>query len=230
MQLVGEPTSLVLLGIWNPAILNPGWLAQHVHELGAGEGVQIQAEQFLLMPGQSPRFTLSGIKYSPSRNRLIIQPTAITEENFALAQRAAFRILNLLPHTPVAAVGQNFEFVEEHPGAEQLTIFAAGNDLSERCEFEFETLSTQLTSSIRVGDHILNLTRSNEGGTMGVKFNFHYDVSSAAMAADRMANEGLFWQNLRFAQQFIRSVYGIDVDLGDAPAVAAATVPEAAHP
>lgn len=230
MQLVQEQSSLVLLGIWNPAILNPVWLAQNVHETAAGQGVQVQAEQFLLVPGQPPRFTVFGIRYTPSRNRLVIHPTEVTEENFGLAQRVAGRILSLLPHTPIAAVGQNFEFVEEHPAPEQLTIFDAANDLAERCDFDFESVSKQLTTSMRTEDRLVNLTRLNTGGQLRLKFNFHYDVPSATVAAERMANEALFWQNLDFARRIIRSVYGVEVNMADAPAPEAAALPEQAHP
>ncbi len=222
MQIVPERTSLVLLGIWNPAILNPGWLAQRVHDVPVGEQVQVQVEQVLMGAAQSPpSFTVSGIKYTPARNRLEIRPTAITQENITLAQRAAVRLLNLLPHTPIAAFGQNFEFVENHPTPEQLAIFEAGNDLAERCDFEFETVRTQLTSSIQFENRVLNLQRSNQGGQLNLNFNFHYDANSAEVAIEKMANEGLFWENLNLALRIIERVYDVNasIETDNPPAV-----------
>lgn len=227
MQLVQDQSSIVVLGVWNPAILNPSWLARMVHEIPGGEGVQVQAEQFLFVPGQAPRFTLSGVRYSPNRNRLIIQPTETSEDNYRRVQRSVVRILDLLPHTPVAGIGQNYIFVEGHPTAEQLEIFSAGNDIAARCNFEFENVGTQLVSTLRVGGRILNLTRSIEGGTLTINFNFHYEAATAAGARESMANEGLFWENLIFAQRTIQELYEIEVTL--APAAEAAAQPAAAN-
>jgi hypothetical protein len=153
---------------------------------------------------------MCGIRYTPGRNRLEIRPIATTEENITLAQRVAVRLLNLLPHTPIVAFGQNFEFIEEHPTPEQLKIFEAGNDLAERCDFEFETVGTQLVSSIRFENRTLNLHRSNEGGQLKLRFNFHYDAGSAQIAVGQMADETLFWKNLKLGMQIIKSVYDVD--------------------
>jgi hypothetical protein len=218
MRLVADSASLVVAGIWNPAILNPHWLVHQAMGVPEGQAVNVQMEQALMGPPQATTYVIEGVKFAPARNRLILRPTQNSAANFAHTQKTATNILRMLPHTPVMAVGQNFEFLEDAPSADQLAAFNAVSDLAERCEFEFETVGTQLVSSIRFNGRLLNFTRVHTGGNLQLRFNFHYETLSAEAAAQAMADENLFWQNLEVCLQMIRQLYRVDVNVGDVEA------------
>ena len=212
MHLVQDSTAIVLAGIWNPAILNPSWLLRYVHDIPTGQGLPVQLEQAVMPAGQPTRYGIGDIKYTPSRNQLVLQPVSVTPENLNLVQEKTRRILTLLPHTPVAGLGQNFQFSEENPSEEQLAVFAAANDLSLRCDFEFELRSTGVVSSIQFDNRTLNIARTNRNGQLFVAFNFHYNTTSAENAAEQLQHP-IFVENLAYATRILRCLYAIEVDM-----------------
>lgn len=216
MQLVPENTSVVIAGVWNPAILNPTWILRHVLELPEGTVEQIQIEQPFIPSGVPPSYSIAGLTFTPGRNQLVIRPLETSVDTMVRVQNIAIRILTLLSHTPLSAFGQNFEFLELTPLAEQLMIFGAANDLAQHCDFQFDTLSTQVSSSIQFDDRQLNLSRSNTNGILSLKFNFHYPVASAEIALQKFQNP-IFQQNLEYTLRIIRSLYGIEPNLQSNP-------------
>ena len=106
-----SPLSLVLaetvaVGPFNPFIITPEWLAgQHV------PGAPAQAS-FDWVDGPSPHgtssFTLGAFEWEVSFERLSATVESVTSETDAGA--AVAKVLELLNHTPVEAVGHNFVF------------------------------------------------------------------------------------------------------------------------
>lgn len=210
MELVKDSATLVLVGIWNPAILNPEWLARYVFNKGDKE-VPVTLE-FTPFPGLPPRLTIEGIVIQPGRTRVVIRlPDKLGEEELDKAGGVAAALFKELPHTPIRAVGQNFEFVETAPTEEQLRIFTSTNDLAQKCDFRFDMTGQKIVASIAFEERTLNLTRMFENGRLTTSFNFHYNVTSASDAAAKITGPHSFKENHRYALRVIRSLYGVDL-------------------
>jgi len=160
MELVKGSASIVLRGIWNPAILGPDWLAKYAFGKKENEQVAVTIE-YPTVPDLPLRINMENMLIMPGRSRVIIAvPGAVNDAELNRVEVVSQAILAQLPHTPMQAVGQNFEFVEEAPTAEQVEIFANSSDLPDKCDFAFDTQQSTLRSSITFEGRTLNLTRT----------------------------------------------------------------------
>ena len=194
--------SIVLAGAWNPAIIQPNWLAQEVFEQQDGDEMPVQME-FSPTPGLPPRFILQEIRFVPTKDRLIISPENTTDEALNLAENKARAILQALPHTPVQAIGQNFDLIEENPSDSLLSIFNLNDSLEEKLEIDYTLSSTTVAVALDLGDYTLNLSRKFSEGNVLIKFNFHYDVINATNGAERLPNT--FRSNFKIVQDLLNS-------------------------
>jgi hypothetical protein len=204
-------TSFVLVGIWNPAILNPDWLARYIFK--AAPDAEIPVEMLVpASPGQPIQFSLQGIRFIPSRDRLRLSCLGdANDEELAQIQEVTRSILELLPHTPVRAVGQNFEFLDEQPNPDHLKVFDCMGDVARTSDFPVETVGNETRTSLQFENRLLNLTRSFREGKLQVKFNFHSQVASATAAAEQLGQANLFSQNLAWSKRIIRNLYGVEL-------------------
>ncbi len=204
MQIVREATNLVIIGAWNPAILQPSWLGRHVFGIPEGQPLPVKMA-FTPIPGAPPKWTIEGITFVPSHDRLFLSPVDLNQDTLSAVETKAIAILNLLHHTPVGAFGQNFHFVDEQPAPELVQIFALNDDAGDRIEPANVLVSTSITTSYAIGNCVLNLTRSFSNGRLDIKFNFHYDTSSAADAVAKLANT--FSVNYGLVIKFLQSYH-----------------------
>jgi len=101
-------SNIVLLGGFNPHIIEPTWLSRHdVVEENADEF----AREILFSPGaqqQMMRFHLDGLRWEVALDRILIGSSE------ARSPAPWFvNLLQLLPHTPIRAVGINFKLQSE---------------------------------------------------------------------------------------------------------------------
>jgi hypothetical protein len=195
-----DETTVVLVGRWNPAILTPPWLAQHVFGENA-EQIPVEME-LSSVAGQPPRFTMLGLRIMPAFDRLILSPHGLEDEQVAVCETRIRALLNTLPHTPISACGINFTFVDPEPVEPLLELFTDEEGLAERTGLEFETRSTSRARAIAMNGYVLNFTRSlSAENVVTYKFNFHYAVTNAA-AAEELFNGGI-QANLNVAHQIV---------------------------
>lgn len=185
MKPIENATSLVVVGAWNPAILQPDWLVHKVFDVPEGEKTDVLM-QFAPIPGAPPKFIIKDLIILPASDRLTIAPTKCDADGLNAAEAAAEKLLRILIHTPVVAFGQNFEFEEANPGQDLLNEFNLNDHMAEDVSFEYDTISTEVVSSLDVGDRVLNFSRMFHGGHVRFKFNFHYEVKTASEAADKL--------------------------------------------
>jgi hypothetical protein len=185
MSTLQQAPSIVMLGAWNPSILQPDWLATHIFDKAADENLPIEM-QFSPIPGLSPRFTIRDITLVPSAERLAVFSKNCSAAQLDAAESVAIRLLSSLSHTPISAVGENFAFSIESPSDELLSFFDADNALSSILDFEYSVVQTELKTTIKLSRGVLNFSRIQSEGDVAVHFNFHYSVSSAANAASEI--------------------------------------------
>lgn len=221
MHIKKGETSLVIVGAWNPSILRPDWLAREVFRFPEGSQAPVTME-FAMVPGAPPKFTLGDISFVPMKQRLILYPKETTPTALADVEAKALAILTLLPHTPVVAIGENFEFFDDSPTRDQMRVFEVEDLLVQRCGLPFERTTTSITSSLKLENGTLNLTQSLSGSVLSVKFNFNYENSGANGGKLGIASEAIpklrdtFVSNLAIVKQFLGSYDGIPTELMEA--------------
>lgn len=221
MQLKKGETSLVIVGAWNPAILRPDWMAREVFRFQEGAQAPVTME-FAMVPGAPPKFTMADISFVPMKDRLILYPKETTSTALAYVEAKALEILAQLPHTPVVALGENFEFFDESPTRDQMRVFEVEDPLVQRCTLPFERSTTTITSSLKLENCTLNLTQSLSGSILSVKFNFHYENNRSTKGEPGVALDAVprlrdtFASNLAIVKQFLSSYDGIPPELMEA--------------
>lgn len=195
-----EETNVVVLGSWNPGILQPRWLAAEVfHGDAANTPVQVE---FSLTAGQPPRFVMEGIKFVPAFDKLLLIPQGLEDGQLADCEAKLRIILTALPHTPVTAFGINFEFLDEEPSKALVGLFAERESLAETANLAFETQSTASVRAMEMNGYILNFTRTlSSKNTVAYKFNFHYKVADTVAAAAQL--NGAMTANLITARRIV---------------------------
>ncbi len=212
MELSAGRTTLVILGLWNPHILHPAWFARVA--LAMPEDVAVQTSVNVPVGTPAPPFyEVGGITYIPTSSRLTLQVEHANDDSLKLLQEAAHRILVALSHTPISAMGSNFEVVEQDPPEQHVKVFTGTEDLANHLAFRFDPLFEQTTSSLRLETSVLNISRRREGASLTVTFNFHYEADSAEKCARILAVDGLLTGNLNCVRQVIRELYDEELQL-----------------
>src|SRR5437867_2471575 len=110
MQCVLEHWTIVVAGAWNANIFTPAWVSANVFN---GQNINLEMQ---IGPGGP------AIKYHFGRMTLIVKSDMIiagarepTTEAMDEMSGALRKILELLPYTPVTALGVNFGFREAGP-------------------------------------------------------------------------------------------------------------------
>ena len=97
----------MLLGSWNSAILNPKWLSEKVFDIKEETyNMEISMDMFL-----KTRIKIQDIYFMPTQNNLTIftsNNVKDVQESFKLIEKATKKIFELLPFTPISAIGHNF--------------------------------------------------------------------------------------------------------------------------
>lgn len=188
MKAIGDKTTVVLAGAFNPAILLPQWVA--IHGLGHPAGQDFQVEMLAPVGGTGQtRFAFDGIAYSAGFKNFMLHVDGAQIAQSERAILAVANILNQLPHTPVAGVGFNFGFLVEGPGAALLALMTAHDGLADSFEGDPEVVTRRWGNTIKWEQAIVSVDCELAGGQATVAFNFHYSTDSAD-AAEQILRAG----------------------------------------
>ncbi len=172
--------SIVLVGAWNPAILMPPWLGKHVLEQ------EDTTVQILLPLAQADQRIFD---YSDYQFRLIVRqdrvqvaPMVLSDKALTTCETVVGKLLSLLPHTPITAIGINLAFQAE--GAQgQLIEVLTPSDGDVLQGLALEPQATSIKRTLRgvtsEGSPELRLTMNLDhgSGTAAMEFNYHFDYT-----------------------------------------------------
>lgn len=206
MKLLSDQTTLVLAGAWNPAILQPNWIARHILQLPAGNAFQVS--MLLPVQGQAgpPRFSFEGLSITAAQDvvmfHLVPEDPGMVAKSFEVAKC----ILEMLPHTPVAALGVNFAYAVDPNEGQLRTTVEWAESVSDLLVDDPEALvaNRQWQVGINALGHMVNVTyrADAQGGTINI--NHHYEVEgSASKAAEHLAVTNLFEQLLGMSNKLV---------------------------
>jgi hypothetical protein len=203
-----EKWSIVFVGAWNTAILTPDWLTKHVGATGP-----VQIEFPIGNPLLPLRYTLNGVHLVLARDRIILAPSADDTDVLERMESFGKKILSILTHTPVTAVGINFEFLEDAPSAEVKKLFKAP-DLVRLADADLVVEATVLKRRLRLPqDGVVNLSlQQTNGSQVAAKLNFHRDVDGATTAASYL--DGRVVKSRASALKFLHDAYELDLEEG----------------
>jgi hypothetical protein len=164
-------TNIVLLGAFNSAIIEPSWLAAHDVIGQKLEHVTTEIQLFGATPNKTV-FNLDGLRWEITNDRILIGSTQ------SISPAPWFgRLLDLLPHTPLRAVGINFKAkcsTSDWP----IPVPALPNQ-DAIADLLGETVASSAISRSRKPDGTqLNLTLNANAGEMVFDANFHRGIAA----------------------------------------------------
>ena len=200
-----EAFNIVTVGSWNPAIFSPEWAKQHLAD-DKDKEVVLAIPMQLIMP---PRLTVDDVNIYPSTQAMVLDCPEFSENAIEAASRKLSRIAELLPHTPVTAIGINFRYsgaVEDNLALAELFAFSdAGNINAE----EYRLNKSIISRTYNLKDStLLNISIEIIAEQVRFEFNFHSDVRGLSDAPAKASVSRIKDFNTK-AAQFMSDVYGI---------------------
>jgi hypothetical protein len=205
----GDAFNVILVGAWNPAIFLPEWAKEHLADDKAKDVILAIPMQFGNAP---PRLTVDAVNIYPSSGALMMDCVEYNDPTIDACARKLSQISQLLPHTPVNAVGVNFRFWGDLNDSDLLAGLFTFGDAGRVDSAIYGLTGALVKRAFRISDTTtLNLSMDSSSAGLRVEFNFHSDVRRLSEAVNRTSAE-----QIRMARdqsvQFLHDVYGIDLD------------------
>lgn len=179
--------TLVVRGFWNRMIFSPEWLqARGLAQKGQPVGIEIPVN--LAGP---PRLRFGGLVLLVDAKKLQVGVESIADERLQAMEALVVTVLNELPHTPVAALGVNFQWTEAEPSAALLRCFDIP-DAGRLAEAGLTIKGRSIARRIEENGRTLNLSlHLGDDGVVLFDFNFHFDASDAQAAREAVTGKVL---------------------------------------
>lgn len=200
--------NILTIGRWNPAVLSPQWIRSNVIDT-------IDTEVTLAISiddsGAPSRLSFSNIHLFPTGRYLDARPVDAQEAAFSAVGETVSKIIGLLRHTPISAIGINFRFIEViHP--ESLAPNFQFDDAAKIPHDKYSLLTSTIIRSFQLeNDDKLNLSLIYDGQEMNVEFNFHTDSSDLATIQSKLTAENIS-ARLEEAKSFMQASYGLTLE------------------
>lgn len=205
MRIKEESFTIVVVGNWNRHILSPSWVSK---ELFLEDKITIEFSVNLELP---PRYTspTSQIRILPSSGNVTFVALVPDESCLSRMEQMTQALLEKLTYTPIQAFGINFGYVEAIEKSDLYNIFkfSDNNRLSKE---QYLIKSSSLQRALSVEDRVLNLSISTKDSEVHFDFNFHYDVSNAKEAIDKIKDAVV--SNKRIAEKTLSNIYDLSFD------------------
>lgn len=200
--------NLIAVGAWNPAIFSPQWIKQH---LAPDPGQDV----VMAIPMQAmafPRLTVDGVNIYPTAQNYVMDCVELNDESLGKVATYFTRICELLPHTPVSALGLNFRFLGNIADEPQLAELFGFSDAASIDATAYVLKAAAVKRSFALNDGTkLNFSVDSNAADFLIEFNFHADVSGPVEAALRATPEILTGRRQQ-AVDFLRTTYDIELD------------------
>lgn len=178
MSLSLETAQTLIVGAFNPHIVHPVWLTSQ--SICANKDEEIKMRVLPLHQGLS--FDLGSAHWQIDFRSLLIQSRT------ANCGELASRVLELLPHTPVQAVGNNFHYACGKDEWAESPIPMLGEKAIAGSEEMGQVEQTRWGCVFRTEEVRTEVTLAYEDAGVVVLFNFHRETKrteEAGQAADR---------------------------------------------
>ena len=194
--------TVVAVGSWNLAILNPDWFAKNVFDIN-----QLNVELILENFAPRLRFVHDDAIVIPSSDRVIIGSRRPTDSSLVACDRAMNKLLELLPVTPIAAVGVNFGYEEADPPQRLFDLFKF-SDGSKFIDQAIQITGSTIARQFSYDKYLCTMTTNlSEAGAIQLKFNYNANVENSKDA--RAALEGKVIMLREYTERLLSDIYGL---------------------
>jgi hypothetical protein len=191
-----ETAQTLALGPFNPHIITPEWLVKNK----VCEDAEVEIRFIPLSQGLA--FSFKEVQWQiDSRLLMVASRKANCGELVA-------KVVGLLPHTPVRAVGNNFHYAcgKEDWGKSPLPML--GGNRSGALADLGRVEQTRWACVIRRDDVRIEVTVAEDEPGMAILFNFHRETKNAEEACKAA---GYFEGDQRWSQELLRRLVGQEV-------------------
>jgi hypothetical protein len=157
--------SVLIVGNWNPRIFTPSWIRTQLLDLDSKTqiGGLINFEDF------SFGFQYKEITFLPRFNSLEVRINTMERKELEFASKIVIKIFDLLPHTPIKAMGVNFQY--GFSANEKIGLLKSLNGI----DLNFhEFIIDQVRHTLQKNSYKINII-SDIAKKVVTTFNFHYD-------------------------------------------------------
>ncbi|OIN72561.1 hypothetical protein BL247_10885 [Ralstonia solanacearum] len=162
--------------------------------------------------GAPPRLTLGNVNLYPMAATLMLDCVQFDDDSLRAVGQTFGTVCDLLPHTPIAAIGVNFRYsgkIADEPQLAELFLFSDSPKIDAD---KYRSTSAAVKRSFRLEDGgILNLATESVGADVRIEFNFHFEVTSAAEAKLKAAPDVLLAKKAE-AIAFLENAYQIELE------------------
>jgi hypothetical protein len=206
MQIKENSYSIVLVGKWNNAILNPGWLVENLFE--GNPEVKIE---FSLNADMPSRYIIKNIIIAPSTDRVIFISNDNSDDSISLMESIAVKLCSILEHTPLVAVGVNFAYIEKVNKDKLLPLlnFSDNDSYSDNNW----NISNQSIKRNLIKDHYnVNVSIAiNKESDFELTFNYHYPATNVANIKECLVGKAIDYKNK--AIELAKIIYEIELEV-----------------
>jgi hypothetical protein len=217
MQIKPNSFSIVVVGRWNPYILTPQWITQHLFD--NAPPVQIEFSLNLDLPN---RFKVHNVIITPTPEKVIITSVDDNAESLTQIGTVATKLCSILEHTPLIAIGINFGYIEKEDKSELLSNL----DFDKNDPFSEDgwRINSHLVKRFIVKDHYkLNFTLTlDDNDDFHFDFNYNYVITPKELAGktsreyieDLLKGNGVisFYEN---SKELLNNVYNLKLQNND---------------
>jgi hypothetical protein len=168
-------TNYVVVGAWNPAIIQPEWLRKEFPEV-VPETIGIE----IIGPSIGVRFDLGDFFLEPSSGRLVFSAKEINEKTLLSISELSNGIADRLQYTPISAAGSNFCFPLD--SSERFYQDELDNDDQTQDLFGgVAIVSRSIQHTYSLENHNVNIFYDYKGNERVLRVNFEYLTPKLAM-------------------------------------------------
>ncbi len=199
-----ETWTIVIVGKWNVNIFSPDWVSMHLFDKKEGDQIKLELQ---VGSDFSMRLLDEDILIYPLQDKLIIGVANNNEETLDRATNISKKVLSILSHTPIRAIGINFGFTFDDELDKLTTLFAL-SDNSSFATGGYQINESSIRRSINHQDEVINFSITRNEHYV-FDFNFHRDVQSSSDAL--AAIDDGFRPRLAVIKDVCKNVYNIDI-------------------
>lgn len=179
-----EAFSIIVVGSWNPAIFSPQWVKLNLATDQTKEVVMAYPMPFNPLP---PRVSVEEVNIYPSPQMLAMECITYSDDALVECCTKIQKVCELLPHTPVTAVGINFRFSCTFEESAALTSVFSFPDAANIDAGKYAAVGSLVKRAFRLNDSgVLNLgLEMDNGQDVRVEMNFHSDVTNATQVSEK---------------------------------------------
>jgi hypothetical protein len=205
MKKVLEDRTIVVVGSWNLAILNPEWLTRNVFEADGAE------MQIVISAGQpSLRYRHDSALLHPQQDKVVFSCLNGTDACSDNIETLAERLLAKLPVTPVSGIGINFGFIQEEVPENLADLFNT-RDIAGFGQKDLLIREMTIARQVSFEDRELRLRLSiTPENSLKVHLNFHKSVSTADEARGAIHGKSGLYKTA--SEDLLRDIYGLEME------------------